>query len=228
MHEVLLLGGGALASTFGLWAARLRWLRNRRNVIVPIGDKVDMPPMPTTEGHTLQRRGLGAEGTVLVFMSNRCPGVKAYDGRLKRLHAAYDPRGIRFVGVNSTDERFYPDEGLDGMRAAMAERGLPLVYVKDADQRLARRVGAVCTPQAFVLDSHHQLVYRGRIDDALLESRARVPHLANALDALLEGRPVPIAETAPLGCSLEYSRPSKRGAVRRLWHRLLPRQAVRS
>src|SRR5688500_5836888 len=81
------------------------------------------------------RRLPGARATVRVFMWNRCPGVKAYDARLRRLHDAYVGRGVRMVGVNPVDERNYPEEDLEGMAAARAERSLAFDYVKDEGQR---------------------------------------------------------------------------------------------
>ena len=148
-------------------------------------------------------------------MSNRCPGVKAYDARLRRLMARHP--GVAFVGINPIDAAHYPGEGLDGMRKAVRDRGLSgLLYLKDADGSAARAYGAVCTPEVAVLDAGRLVRYRGRIDDSLVERNVRRHYLSDALGALLRGRPPKVAETAPLGCSIDAAveNPLVRGAAR--------------
>jgi peroxiredoxin len=142
---------------------------------------------------------------VVVFMSDRCPGVKAYDARLRRLHEEYGQRGVQFVGINPIDERLYPTESLSEMARAAKERGISFPYLKDTRQRLARQFGAVCTPQAFVLDKTRSIKYAGKIDDSFVEANARKSYLKDALDRLLTDRPVLIPETMPLGCTIDRS-----------------------
>jgi hypothetical protein len=207
MHELLFYGATAFGGSLSLWAARLRWLRHRRTGAPRVGERIaPWSPMPTTDDGTLDRNQLRAnQATVFVFMSNRCPGVKAYDARLRLLAERFGPRHVQFVGVNSIDASHYPGEDLEAMAAAAQERGFTFPYVKDTHQEFAMSMGAFCTPQVFVVDASWRLRYRGRIDDALVESRARRPYLANALDQVLAGQPVADPETAPLGCSIEFS-----------------------
>jgi hypothetical protein len=91
------------------------------------------------------------------------------------------------------------------MRKAAADRNLVFPYIKDRDQQLMQRMGAVCTPHVFVLDSELVLRYRGRIDDAFLESRARSHDLRDALNDVLARRPVARPDTAPLGCTIDIA-----------------------
>jgi hypothetical protein len=89
------------------------------------------------------------------------------------------------------------------MRRALADRRLDLLYLKDRDQQVARRLAAVCTPEAVVLDAQRRIRYRGRIDDSLVERGVRKRFLEDALVALRRGREPPVARTAPLGCSID-------------------------
>ena len=192
------------------WVARRR---ARRAGAVSIGEALGAwRPLPAADGGVLGPKDVaGARATLFVFMSNRCPGVKAYDERLNRLAATYADQGLRVIGVNSVPTQLYPGESVAGMEKARAERSLGFAYIKDAHQELKRRLGATVTPQAFLLDDHGRLQYRGRIDDAFIASRVTTNDLEEAVQAILRGQPVPRAETHAIGCSLdELSPPSRR------------------
>ena len=206
MHEVLLGGGAAaLAGSFAALWVRASWLRRRRTLPLRVGDRAPaLEPLMTLEGSRFDKASLrDAACLVIVFMSNTCPGVKAYDARLKALADRYAPAGVRFVGVNSVHDGNYPSESLEGMATAARARSLPFPYLKDQDQELARAFGALCTPHIFLCDRDHRLRYRGRIDDALLESRAKKHYLRDAIEDVLHHRVVSLSETAPLGCAIE-------------------------
>lgn len=205
MHEAL-VAAPALGSA-ALLATRALWLRRPPRGPLQVGDRAPrFEPLPCADGRRVGARDLkGAPAVVLVFMSNACPGVKAYDARLRDLHATFAPAGVRFLGANPVDDGLYPNEGLDGMARAARERRLSFPYLKDEDQRVAQAFGAVCTPHVFVMDAKWRLRYRGRIDDAMVEGRAKRRYLRDALDAVTTGRPVLLGETAPLGCAIEYA-----------------------
>jgi len=199
MHELLY---AAVPAAGGAAFAAKVWWRQR------LGARLDLGTLPGADG---RRHSLAdfpeARAFVVLFMSNKCPGVKAYDGRLRRLHAKWRGR-VAFLGVNSANTAFHPDEGLEGMARAAQERDLPFPYLKDGDQSVARAFGAVCTPEVFVLDHRRRLRYQGRIDDAIVESGARRRFLEDALEAIVgprrHFRRLPPA-TVPLGCTLDYA-----------------------
>lgn len=210
MHELPLALLPALAVP--AYAARLyiSSRRARRSAAARIGGRV-RPRLRLRSPDGTQRTlddVAGRRATVIVFMSNQCPGVKAYDGRLAAMARQLAPQGVRLLGVNSVPESLYPGESLAGMAQAAAERGLPFAYLKDEDQRLQRALGAVCTPQAFLLDGKRRLRYRGRIDDAFVEERVRFPYLRDAVQAVLDGGEVPNPETHATGCAIDYASPS--------------------
>ena len=84
------------------------------------------------------------------------------------------------------------------------EREFNFPYLKDADQSVAKKFGALVTLHAFVLDSERRLMYRGRIDDSRDPTNVTTHDLQNALDDLLESRPVRVPETRPFACSIDY------------------------
>jgi hypothetical protein len=77
-------------------------------------------------------------------------------------------------------------------------------YLKDGDGAVARSYGAVCTPHAFVLDSHRQIVYRGRIDDSRMGKTITSRDLENAVADVVAGRPVTVGQTEPFGCAIVW------------------------
>jgi hypothetical protein len=90
------------------------------------------------------------------------------------------------------------------MIGVSAEREFNFPYLKDEDQSVAKKYGALVTFHAFVLDNERRPRYRGRVDDSRDPSKVTSNDLRNALDDLLEGREVKTPETRPFACSIEY------------------------
>lgn len=141
---------------------------------------------------------------VLVFVGNGCPSVKAYGEELNRLQQVYGPLGVQLVAVNANNANLSPPDTVPQMVRASRERGWAFPYVKDDDGSLARACGAITTPHAFVFDLERRLRYRGRLADARQPSRATSNDLSNALEDLVAGRPIGLADTPPLGCSIVW------------------------
>lgn len=147
------------------------------------------------------------KAVVLVFTNVDCPIANYYQPELRRLHQKYAPRGVRFFQVHS-DPAVTPQMAREHVR----QYRIPMPVVMDPKQRLARAVQAKVTPEAFVIDRQGRVVYRGRIDDTYVDygrKRPRPRHrdLAEALDALLGGKPVPRRQTQAVGCLIVYDEP---------------------
>ena len=141
--------------------------------------------------------------TAYVFLAPTCPISQAVTPELRTLAATYGARGIRFVGV-------FPDETLTAADLTAFGRDYQLKVPLQADpgQALARRLGATITPEVAVTDAAGALLYRGRINDqyARLGVRRTVMQrheLADALAAVVAGRPVAVARTEAVGCLIE-------------------------
>jgi peroxiredoxin len=147
---------------------------------------------------------LGAErkahaATVVMFIATRCPVSNAYNERMEALEKDYGAKGVRFVGVNSNF-----NEPASEIAAHAKEHGFTFPIVKDERSRTADAYGAEHTPEIFVVDREGVVRYHGRIDENRDDpSAVRSPDLRNALDALIAGRPVPIAATKAFGCSIK-------------------------
>ena len=94
---------------------------------------------------------------------------------------------------------------MEPMKARARERGFPFPYLRDDSQAFVRALGARFTPELYVFDRERKLRYHGRIDDNHRdESKITSKDLENALDALLAGNAVPVAETVAFGCSVKW------------------------
>lgn len=140
----------------------------------------------------------------LVFISTGCPTVRAYEDRLNALQSWFGPRGLQVVGVNANNPHLSPGDSLSRMIERAEETGLGFPYLRDSDGDLARALGAVCTPHAFLFDQDRVLRYRGRVDDARLPENVTVRDLEAAVEDLLAGREPRVAQTEPFGCSIVW------------------------
>jgi peroxiredoxin len=143
------------------------------------------------------------EAVILIFSSNRCPTAKAYAERMNALHRDYGPRGVQLLAINSNDPHLYPDESPARMVERATEDGYTFPYLFDDGQRVARAYGPRCTFQVFLLDRERRVRYTGRFDDSRLPGTVTTHDLRNALDDVLAGRDVRVAETKAFGCSLD-------------------------
>ena len=106
---------------------------------------------------------LGNKGTVIMFICNHCPYVKAI---IKNI--VDDSNNLRNLGVNaiaimSNDTKNYPDDSFDKMKDFAKDNKFNFPYVIDETQEIAKKFGAVCTPDFFGYNSNNELQYRGRM-----------------------------------------------------------------
>ncbi len=136
---------------------------------------------------------------VVVFLGTECPLAQLYGSRLAELDAAFRPKGVAFVGIDSNQQ----DSLLEiGHYARVHKIEFPLL--KDSAGKVADQFGATRTPEAFVLDGDGNVLYHGRIDDQFGVGYQRQNEvqreLANAIDEILAGQPVSTPVTEPVGC----------------------------
>ncbi len=162
--------------------------------------------MPSTTlvdvtGPSVDARQLAAGSplTVIVFFSKDCHCLTVHEARLKDLYAAYHPRGVDFVMVDS-EVRATP--AIDATEAQ--RRGYPFRIFLDPGAHLADALGAKYATYTVVVNAQGELLYRGGIDSDKTHLRdSATPYLRNALDDLLSGHAPRTPEAKTLGCSLE-------------------------
>lgn len=141
---------------------------------------------------------------ILLFMANRCPTARVYTNRLEAIQNEYGPKSVQLIGINSDNQYFFSTEALSKMIGVAEERNFNFPYLKDENQSVAKKYGALVTLHAFVLDNQRKLRYRGRVDDSRDPLKVTISDLRNALNDLLEGKEVRTPQTRPFACSIEY------------------------
>jgi peroxiredoxin len=162
--------------------------------------------LPATDGKTYALADIaGTKGTVIVFICNHCPYVKAVIGRLVLDARTLMAEGIGFAAICSNDAKSHPEDAFDNMQRFAKAHDFPFPYLHDEDQSAARAYGAVCTPDFFGYDKERKLRYRGRLDEgrtAPLPSHAR-RELVEAMRAIATGKS-PSHQTPSVGCSIKW------------------------
>lgn len=203
-------------------------------VVIGMGAASDVP-QPLTIGATAPDFSLpGVDGKtytladfadakllVLVFTCNHCPTAQAYEKRIQELANDYRDRGVTLVAITPNDplalrldELGYSDLGdtFEDTKLRAEHRGFSFPYLYDGDdQSVSRAYGPVSTPHVFIFDEERALRYCGRIDDSEHLDRVNSHDARNAIEALLDGNPVPVATTKTFGCSVKWS--DKRSTV---------------
>lgn len=152
----------------------------------------------------------------IVFTCNHCPTAQAYEEKLIRMVDDYRDRGVGFVAISPNDpdavslaELGYSDMGddLEDMKIRAKDRKYNFPYLYDGDtQKASIAYGPAATPHVFIFDSERKLQYTGRIDDT--ENPYIQPEqqdMINALEALLNEKPVTVQKTKTFGCSVKWA-----------------------
>ena len=142
------------------------------------------------------------KATVFIFVATDCPNSNTYAPLLARLHRDYSPRGVAFFNVYSD-----PSETADTIRKHDADFAVPFPALLDPRQVLARQTGARSTPEAVVLGPDGRQLYRGNVDNRFVDfGKTRFSptqdNLREALDAILQNKPVAHPVTKVLGCAI--------------------------
>ena len=164
-----------------------------------IGSTIEDFTLPDVDNKERSLKSLaGKNGTVLLFIAVQCPVSNAYNERMEKLAQEYQAKGIAVIGINSNAA-----EDAGAVKAHAAENKLSFPILKDPGNKIADRLGATVTPEAYFLDGSNKLVYHGRIDNARNAAQIESNDLRNAIDAALAGKAVDKAEAKAFGCSIK-------------------------
>ena len=122
--------------------------------------------LPGTDARTYAFDDIAGEnGTVIVFICNHCPYVKAVVDRLVADARTLMAEGIGFAAICSNDAEAYPGDSFEAMQRFAQAHAFPFPYLHDEDLSAAQAYSAVCTPDFFDYDANRRLKYRGRLDE---------------------------------------------------------------
>ena len=143
---------------------------------------------------------------IIIFSCNHCPTVIAYEQRMINIQKDYLNKSVSMIAINSNDEKTYPEDSIDKMVERYKNQGYNFTYLRDQDQSIAKAYGATHTPEIFIFDQDRNLRYHGRIDDNRDEpNKVNKKYVRDALDALINNKPISIETTHSIGCTIKWS-----------------------
>jgi peroxiredoxin len=146
------------------------------------------------------------DGLLVMFICRHCPFVKHVQKELARIGRDYAQQSLGIVAISSNDAQAFPADAPESLREMAIELGFTFPYCFDETQNVARAYDAVCTPDFFLFDKNRRLVYRGQLDDS--RPGGTIPatgtDLRDAIDAVLQGRPVSERQKPSLGCNIKW------------------------
>ena len=148
----------------------------------------------------------GDKGTLIMFICNHCPYVKAIQDRLVRDTRDLLQLGIKSVAIMPNDPADYPEDSFENMKRVSEQYDYPFPYLIDESQGIAKSYGAVCTPDFFGYNSALKLQYRGRLDASRIEPAPEdsVRDLYKAMSLVAETGKGPEKQIASMGCSIKW------------------------
>ena len=149
----------------------------------------------------------GKNGTVIVFICNHCPYVKAIANRLKRDADELLLSSIKTIAIMSNDVVNYPEDSFENMILFSKKYNFNFPYLYDENQDVAKKYNAACTPDFFGFDKNLKLKYRGRIDSAVMNSKTSDKierELYNAMIKIKNDGTGPTQQNNSIGCSIKW------------------------
>lgn len=175
---------------------------------IKIGDKAPDFNLPSVDGKNYSLSDFKGKSVLIVmFTCNHCPYVQAYEERFIALQNEFKEKGVTLIGINSNDDKNYPEDSFENMVKRAEDKGYNFPYLRDKSQKVAHAYGATHTPHLFVFDEERKLRYTGKIDDNWREpDKVKERFLRDAILALHEKKKINNPETYAIGCTIKWAR----------------------
>ena len=164
--------------------------------------------LPGTDGKTWTLQDCrGENGTLVMFICNHCPYVKAINTRLVRDCGELLEYGIQSVAISCNDVANYPEDSFENMKKVVEQYHYPFPYLFDETQEVGKAYGAVCTPDFFGYNSNLELQYRGRLDEVTPSNPGNENterDLFNAMCQVAKTGQGPKEQKVSMGCSIKW------------------------
>lgn len=148
-----------------------------------------------------------AKGFLVIFTCNTCPYAVMYEDRIIALDAKYKSKGVPVIAINPNNPALKPGDSFAKMKVRAEEKGFTFPYVIDEGQEIYPQYGATRTPHVYLLEKTPQgpmVKYIGAIDDNYQDaSQVEEKFVENAVDAMLEGKPIKVTKTKAIGCGIK-------------------------
>jgi len=176
------------------------------STMVELGTAAPDFSLPDVTGGTVRRADLQGKPLLVMFICNHCPFVKHLRDHVAQTAKEYQERGMAVVGISSNDADAFPDDAPEKMADEAKNAGYTFPYLYDESQEVAKAYAAACTPDFFLYDRDHKLVYRGQYDASRPDSGIEITgsDLRAAMDAVLAGEPLPADQKNSIGCNIKW------------------------
>jgi peroxiredoxin len=165
------------------------------------GDPAPAFELEGVDGRAHSLQDYDEQPIAVVFSCCHCPYVVAWEDRLNAIAQDYDGRA-GLVAINSNAG--YLGDSFEDMEQRAREKGFVFPFLYDKTQEIASAYGAARTPEVFLFDAEHRLVYHGAPDSDHTDPDGAEPYLRSALDATLSGEEPDAAETPAVGCTIKW------------------------
>ena len=148
----------------------------------------------------------GNNGTLIMFICNHCPYVKAIIKNIVEDVQYLEKIGIKSAAIMSNDVKNYPDDSFENMISFYKYHNFSFPYLIDETQKVAKEYGAVCTPDFFGYNKNLELQYRGRLRELknLKPTVLGDSDLRSALKSVAETDKGPKQQIPSMGCSIKW------------------------
>ena len=151
-----------------------------------------------------------AKGFIVVFTCNTCPFAKKYESRIEQLDKEFSSKAYPVIAISSNDIKVNPGDSFEEMQKRAKSEAYTFPYLYDESQAVAKQFGATNTPHVYVLAKEgNKLVvkYIGAIDNNVDDaSNADKKYVADAVNALIDGKAPAITATKAIGCGIKWKK----------------------
>lgn len=176
------------------------------STMLPLGTPAPAFQLPDTHGRIVSLADFSGRPVLVMFICNHCPFVKHLAPQLAQLGRDYHAHPLGIVAINANDVANYPEDSPERMKEEARRQGYPFPCLFDESQAVAQAYRAACTPDFFLFDAAHRLIYRGQFDDSRPGNGLPVTgrDLRAALEAVLAGQAVSARQKASIGCNIKW------------------------
>ena len=175
--------------------------------ICDFGKKAESFELKSTEDKIVSLDEMkGKNGTLIMFICNHCPYVKAVISDIVNDCKTLSNMGINSLAICSNDVNNYPEDSFQNMKKFANENNFSFPYLHDENQEIAKKYGAVCTPDFFGYNKNLELQYRGRIRElkGLKPLRLGDSELYSAMKQISETDKGPLKQVPSMGCNIKW------------------------
>ena len=176
------------------------------STMLELGTPAPFFRLPDLDGKLVSLDDFRGKPLLVAFICNHCPYVKHVIDKFSELAREYQRKGVAVVAINSNDVDAYPEDSPERMREFAAKHHFTFPYLFDESQEVAKAYRAACTPDFYLFDREHKLVYRGQMDGSRPGNGVPVTgeDLTRAVELLLAGKPIPEDQRPSVGCNIKW------------------------